>query len=48
MYNRIFNYFDTSNIGWIKILSSKTHRNQNDDRLPGMGQRPLTKLPHVL
>lgn len=29
-------YFDTSDVGRIEILSSKSHRNQEDDGLPGL------------
>lgn len=43
----IFRYFDASDVGWIESLSSETHRNQKDDRLPAMVRRPLTKTLQV-
>lgn len=48
-------YFDTSDVGRIEILSSKSHRNQEDDGFPGLTgcsraarERPLTQLLHIL
>lgn len=43
----IFHYFDASDVGWVESLSSETHRNQKDDRLPGRLRRPHTKTLHV-
>ena len=44
----LLGYFDTSDVGGIEFLSSESHRNQDDDRLPGLRGRPLTQPPHIL
>lgn len=41
-------YFDTGDVGWIEILSAKTHRNQDEDRFPVLRERPFAQLPHIL
>ena len=43
-----FGYFDAGNVGRIEILSSKSNRDQDDDRLPGLRERPLTQPLHIL
>ena len=41
-------YFYAVDVGGIEILSSKSHRNQDDDRPPGVWERLFTQPPHVL
>lgn len=47
-HNALFGYFDAGDVGGIEILSSKSHRNQDDNGLPGLRRRPFTQVLHIL
>lgn len=45
---QLFGYLDTGDVGRVELLSSKSHRNQDDDGLPGLRERLLAQPLHIL